>query len=178
MNKIGIFYSSSNKLDDIYYQEAERLGRWLGSHHKTLVYGGANCGLMETLAKTVHETGGHVLGVVPQILIDRHRVSNYIDEQILTRDLNDRKQQLIDQSDIIVALPGNVGTLDEVFTVMAANTIGIHPKKVLFWNINHFWDGLFQMLDGLTETGVVNKPWEEVMLKADTLDEVIAKIEK
>lgn len=150
----------------------------MGCHGKTLVYGGANCGLMETLAQAVHQNGGKVLGVVPQILVDRNRVSSFIDETIHTQDLNDRKQQLIEQSEIILALPGSVGTLDEVFTVMAANTIGIHDKKVLFWNINGFWDGLFTMLDGLTSTGVVNKPWNEVMYKADTLEEVIAIINK
>lgn len=175
--KIGIFCSSSNKLDEIYYEEADRLGRWIGSHGLTLVYGGANCGLMEALAKSVHETGGKVLGVVPQILIDRNRVSTYIDETIFTQDLNDRKQQLIDQSDIIIALPGSVGTLDEVFTVMAANTIGIHDKKVVFWNINGFWSDLFSMLDKLVLTGVVNKPFDSVMAKANTLEQVIGFIE-
>jgi len=172
MNKIGIFCSSSNRMEEIYYKEAEKLGRWMGMHQKTLVYGGANCGLMESLARSVHNAGGKVLGVVPQFLVDRNRVSGYIDETIHTVDLNDRKQQLIEQSDIIIALPGSVGTLDEVFTVMAANTIGIHSKKVVFWNINGFWNGLFAMLDGLNSKGVVNKPWDEVMLKADTLEEV------
>lgn len=178
IKNIGIFCSSSNKLDQSYYDEADRLGRWIGTHGRTLVYGGANCGLMETLAKAVKETEGKVLGVVPQILIDRNRVSTYIDEMILTKDLNDRKQQLIEQSDIIIALPGSVGTLDEVFTVMAANTIGIHDKKVVFWNINGFWSGLFSMLDQLMLTGVVNKPFSDVMVKANTLEDVIRIIEK
>lgn len=178
IKNIGIFCSSSNKLDDSYYQEADRLGRWIGNHGLTLVYGGANCGLMETLAKAVHETGGKVLGVVPQILIDRNRVSTYIDEQILTENLNDRKEQLIGHSDIIIALPGSVGTLDEVFTVMAANTIGIHEKKVVFWNINGFWSDLFSMLDKLVLTGVVNKPFDNVMAKANTLEQVVRIIEK
>lgn len=178
ITKIGIFCSSSNKLDESYYEEADRLGRWIGTHGLTLVYGGANCGLMETLAKAVHDTGGKVLGVVPQILIDRNRVSTYIDEQILTKDLNDRKEQLIEQSDIIVALPGSVGTLDEVFTVMAANTIGIHDKKVLFWNINGFWSDLFSMLDKMVLTGVVNKPFDSVMIKANTLKQVVKIIEQ
>ena len=175
--KIGIFCSSSNKLDEIYYEESDRLGRWIGSHGLTLVYGGANCGLMEVLAKSVHETGGKVLGVVPQILIDRNRVSTYIDETVFTQDLTDRKQQLIDQSDIIIALPGSVGTLDEVFTVMAANTIGIHDKKVVFWNINGFWSGLFSLFDQMMLTGVVNKPFDSVMVKANNLEEVIRIVE-
>ncbi len=173
MEKIGIFCSSSNRLDKFYYDAAERLGRWMGEHGKTLVYGGANCGIMEAVAKAVHETGGHVLGVIPQILIERKRVSSYIDETVITKDLNDRKEQLIERSDIILALPGSVGTLDEVFTVMAANTIGIHDKKVVFWNIDGFWNELYQMFEGLSRRNVVNKPWSDMMVKADTFEEII-----
>jgi len=173
MEKIGIFCSSSNRLDKVYYDEAARLGRWMGQHGKTLVCGGANCGLMETLATAVSEAGGRVVGVIPQILLDRHRVSTHLSEQILTRDLSERKGVLIRESDVILALPGSVGTLDEVFTVMAANTIGIHQKKIIFWNICGFWDDLFAMLDGLTRRNVVNKPWPEVMLRADSFDELV-----
>ncbi|MBR5716113.1 MAG: TIGR00730 family Rossman fold protein [Bacteroidales bacterium] len=177
MEKIGIFCSSSNRLDKVYYEEADRLGRWIGEHGKTLVCGGANCGLMETLAKAVRASGGHVLGVIPQILVDRNRVSSSLDEQILTRDLNERKDVLINQSDIILALPGSVGTLDEVFTVMAANTIGIHNKKVVFWNINGFWDDLFAMFEGMTRWNVVNKPWSEMLQKTNTFEEIIGILE-
>lgn len=172
MQRIGIFCASSNNLNPRFYTEAARLGSWMAAHGRTLVYGGANCGLMEATARAVHEGGGHVIGVTPQILVDNHRVSTYIDEQIITRDLNDRKQQLLDLSDVIIALPGSLGTLDEAFTVMAANTIGIHAKRVIFWNIDHFWDGLFRMLDDLRTTGVVNKPYDDVLLRVDTLEEL------
>lgn len=177
MNKIGIFCASSNKMDSLYYEAANRLGTWMGKTGKTLVYGGANCGLMETLAKAVHENGGRVMGVVPQILVERNRVSTYIDITIHTADLNDRKQMLLEHSEIILALPGSVGTLDEVFTVMAANTIGIHQKRIIFWNINHFWDDLFALFDGLEQKGVVNKPMSEIMQRADTLEELIDILE-
>lgn len=163
-------------MEPVYYDEAARLGKWIGQQGRTLVYGGANCGLMETLARSVHEAGGRVLGVVPQILVDNNRVSLYIDETILTPDLNQRKQGIIDRSDVIIALPGSVGTLDEVFTVLAANTIGIHGKKVLFWNINGFWDELFQLFWALKKKNVVNKPLEDYVLVADTFDDVIRQI--
>lgn len=178
MNRnIGIFCASSNRMEPVFYDEAKRLGEWIGRQGRTLVYGGANCGLMETLARSVHETGGRVLGVVPQILVDNNRVSSFIDEIVLTPDLNERKQGIIDRSDIIIAMPGSVGTLDEVFTVLAANTIGIHGKRVLFWNIEGFWDELFQMFHALERRNVVNKPLSDYVLVADTFDEVIRQIE-
>lgn len=172
ITKIGVFCSSSNKLDPIYYEEAARLGKWIGTHKKTLVYGGARCGLMEAIAASVKSSGGKVVGVVPQILIDNNRVSSNIDEQIVTQDLNDRKQKLVEQSDIIIAMPGSVGTLDEIFTVMAANSIGIHDKKVIIWNINGFWSGLFDMLEKMSQTGVVTKPYDQVMIRVNILEEI------
>ncbi len=175
-SNIGIFCASSDRMEQVYYDEAARLGTWIGQQGRTLVYGGANCGLMETLARSVHEAGGRVLGVVPQILVDNNRVSRFIDEIVLTSDLNQRKQGIIDRSDIIIAMPGSVGTLDEVFTVLAANTIGIHSKKVLFWNINGFWDELFQLFWALKKKNVINKPLEDYVLVADTFDEVIRQI--
>ena len=85
---------------------------------------------------------------------------------------------LIENSDIILALPGSVGTLDEVFTVMAANTIGIHDKKVVFWNINGFWSELFSMFDKMALTGVVTKPYDTILEKANTFEQVLHIIEK
>ncbi len=178
MNNIGIFCASSDNMDYPFYIEAGRLGEWIGKEGKTLVYGGANCGLMEATAKAVHENGGHVVGVVPQILIDRNRVSNYIDTKIQCQDLNDRKQLLIEHSDIIIAMPGSLGTLDEVFTVMASNTIGIHNKRVVFWNIDGFWNELFDLFESLKSKGVVNKPFEDLCDSVNTLEELIEVIEK
>lgn len=176
-SNIGIFCASSDRMSPLFYSEATRLGQWIGRQGRTLVYGGANCGLMETLARAVHESGGRVLGIVPQILVDKGRVSRYIDEMVLTPDLNQRKQGIIDRSDIILALPGSVGTLDEIFTVLAANTIGIHSKKVLFWNIDGFWDELFHMFRALEKRNVVNKPLNEYVLVVDSLEDVIRQIE-
>ena len=96
---------------------------------------------------------------------------------VLTPDLNQRKQGIIDHSDIIIAMPGSVGTLDEVFTVLAANTIGIHSKRVLFWNIDGFWDELFQMFRGLERRNVINKPLSDYVLVANTFDELIRLVE-
>ena len=176
MDRIGIFCSSSNRMDSIYYKEAERLGTWMGLNKKTLVYGGANCGLMETLAKSVHENGGTVFGVIPKILVERDRVSDYIDIHFHCEDLTDRKVFLENESEVIIVLPGSIGTLDEMFTVMASNTIGIHNKKVILWNINGFWDGLLQFFNGLLEKNVVNKPFEDMIVCVNTFEEVIEAI--
>ena len=172
MEKIGIFCASSNDMESIYYEEAARLGQYIGGQKKTLVYGGNSTGLMEATARAVHEAGGQVMGVIPQIIYDRGTVSKYVDIEVPCVDLNDRKQLLADKSDIIIAMPGSVGTLDEAFTVIAANTIGYTDKRLIFWNINGFWNDLKMLFDGLRKKGVMRKEYTDVFTFVDTLDEI------
>lgn len=174
MDKIGVFCAASNRLEPQYYELAEQFGKWLGENGKTLVYGGANSGLMESIAKGVKDTGGTVVGIVPRILETKRRASTYIDEIVLCVDLNDRKAILIDRSDVLVALPGGIGTLDEIFTVMAAHSIGYHAKRVVLFDLNGFWDGLYEVLQELDRKHFVNVPLEEYLTVARTWEELYA----
>lgn len=161
----------------IYYEEAERLGHWIGESGKTLVYGGAKCGLMEAVAQGVRKAGSiNVIGIVPKVLMERELVSECIGIRIPTEGLQDRKVWLTKISDIMIAMPGSVGTLDEAFSVIGETSIGLSSKKVIFWNINGFWNGLFKMLEEMKATGVQNKPIDDYLLRADSLDEVIELI--
>ncbi len=178
MERIGVFCASSNQMDSIYYEMAEELGKWIGSSGRTLVYGGANCGLMESVAKSTKENGGNVIGIVPRKLVESNRVSDYIDVNIYCNDLSDRKEFLIDKSDILIVLPGSVGTLDEAFCALSANTFGMNSKQVVFWNINGYYDLLFRFLDSLENQRVLNKPFKELMYKVETLKEIIDICEK
>ena len=173
MEKIGVFCASSNNMDAEYYDAARRLGEWIGNNGRTLVYGGANCGLMEAVATAVKENGGKVFGVVPQRLVRENRVSDHIDVTFHCDNLYDRKQWLVDESEVMVVLPGSVGTLDEMFCALAANMFGMNSKKVIIWNIHGFYDLLLDFLDSLNNKGVVNKPWSEMMYVANSFDELI-----
>jgi len=177
LERIGVFCSSSGRMEQVYYDEARRLGLWLGSHGKTLVYGGSRCGMMEVLAKAVKESGGKVFGVVPQKVLKNNMVSDQIDITFYADGLSDRKDWLIGESDIMVVLPGSVGTLDEAFSAMASHTFGEHQKNIIFYNVNGFWDDLFVMLDNLEKKGVVNKPFNQFVLRASSLEELTAMIE-
>lgn len=179
MEKIGVFCSSSNNLDPSYYETAEKLGKWIGETGKTLVYGGAKCGLMESVAQGVKKTGNiNIIGVVPKILIDRSMVSECVGIVIPTENLQDRKMWINKISDIMIALPGSVGTLDEAFSSIGETSIGLSDKKLIFWNINGFWNSFFAMLDEMKSTGVENKAIENYLLRANTIEEVISIIEK
>ena len=129
-------------------------------------------GLMECVAKAVHEAGGQTMGVIPEIIEKGGRTSQYVDEHVFCTNLSDRKDLLLSHSDVIVALPGGIGTLDEVFTVAASHTIGYHRKKVILYNVNGFWDSLMACLDDLDSRGMIRGQWRDYIQTAVTLEEL------
>ena len=165
-------FCSANDIAPEYFEAARELGRWIGREGHSLVYGGANLGLMEAVAQSAHDAGATVIGVVPTILEKTGRASDCIDVRLLCDNLNDRKALMIDKSDLIIALPGGVGTLDEIFTVAAAASIGYHHKKVVLYNVGGFWNSLIAMLDDLKKKGVLRPGFEQTMPVANTLEEI------
>ena len=129
MGKIAVFCSASPVENEKFVNAAKELGRLIGLRKDTLIYGGASLGLMETVASAVKEYGGCVTGVVPEIIEERNAVSGLCDSIIKVKDLNERKQEMNRLADLFVALPGGIGTLDELFTVAAAVSIGYMDKK-------------------------------------------------
>lgn len=176
MKTIGVFCSASARLDKMYYEMADRFGGWLGRKGCTLVYGGANSGLMESVAAATKRAGGQVVGIIPQILEERCRVSTCVDEVVSCCDLNDRKAIMVERSDVLVALPGGIGTLDEVFTVMAAHSIGYHSKRVVLFDLNGFWDGLVAMLRDMDSRSFINVPFERYLTVATSWEELEAAL--
>ena len=112
------------------------------------------------------------MGVVPEILVERKAVSTLLDECVLVSNLSERKDTILRRSDILVAMPGGLGTLDEVFHVMAAATIGFHDKKVVFYNVNNFWGSMLATLDELREKGFLRGEPDKFFAIANTLEEL------
>ena len=176
MEKIGIFCSASENIDKMYFESARQIGEWMGKTGKTLIYGGADLGLMECVARAVKENGGKVIGVVPTKLEEKGRVCTFLDEVIHTHNLSDRKDIMTEKSDILVALPGGIGTLDEIFHVMAAASIGYHRKKVIFYNEYGFYDELLKTLKTLEDKGFARQPFSTYYEIANTPEELKEKI--
>ncbi len=173
---ICIFCSANSNIPTEYFERTSELGTWMGANGHTLVFGGCNLGLMECVAKAVHDAKGMTVGVVPTIVEKGGKVSDYVDVKILCNNLSDRKDLMIERSDVIIALPGGVGTLDEIFTVLAAASIGYHNKRVILYNIGGFWDSLIAMLDDLKTRGVLRAAFDDTVKVAHTLDEIVALI--
>jgi hypothetical protein len=170
--KICIFCSANDQIDPDFFQLTEELGKWAASEGHTIVYGGVSCGLMECVSKAAHEAGGRTIGVIPRIIEQGGRMSQYVDIDIPCDNLSDRKQLMEDQSDVFIALPGGIGTLDEVFTIAASATIGYHQKRVILYNMKGFWDKLIAMLDELQAKGLTRNPWRTYIEVANNLDEI------
>jgi uncharacterized protein (TIGR00730 family) len=116
------------------------------------------------------------MGVVPTKLEERGAVSDLLDVTFRVDNLSERKDAMLRESDILVALPGGVGTLDEVFHVMASASIGYHAKKVIFYNVNGFWDELIAFLNRLREQHFARRSWENFCLVANNYEELIEQL--
>lgn len=170
--KIGVFCSANGQIDSEFFRATEELGRWLAQNGYDLVFGGVNQGLMECIARAVHEGGGRTIGVVPTIVEKSGRTSQYVEVEIRCDNLTDRKQLMMDQADVFVALPGGIGTLDEVFTVAASATIGYHDKPVILYNLKGFWNPLIALLDDLQQRNMVRGQWQQYINVANSLEEL------
>ena len=171
--KICIFCSANQQIDPEFFSMTEELGTWAAKNGHSIVFGGVNQGLMETVAKAVKENGGRTIGVIPTIVEKSGRISDYVEIEIPCDNLSDRKQLMMDQSDVFIALPGGIGTLDEVFTVVASATIGYHQKTVILYNMKGFWNPLIALLDALKTKGMIRGDWREYIKTADSIEGII-----
>lgn len=176
MQKIGVYLSSKENLPENYVQAAREVGELIGKTGRILIYGGARKGLMEVLAQSVKQHGGRVYGMVPEIIEKRGLVSDAIDVTFRCVDLSDRKMMMNRESDVLVALPGGIGTLDEVFTVMANTVIGIRHQPVVFYNVDGCWDALLAALDNIFEQGLVSGSPSDYYSVAHNIQELASLI--
>jgi len=140
-----------------YASAARALGAAMAEHGIKLVYGGGSIGLMGILARTVLEKGGEVTGIIPQFLKDREVMLREVSELIVTVDMHERKRIMFERSDAFVALPGGIGTLEEVVEMMTWAQLDQHKKPILIVNINGFWDSLTALFQRMTADGFLHK---------------------
>ncbi len=173
--KVAIFCSANTHISAAYKIAGDEMGHFLGSHGHTLVFGGCNLGLMEITARATHEAGGRTIGVIPSIIEKSGRVSDYVDIEIPCDNLSDRKELMMAQCDIAIALPGGIGTLDEIFTMAASATIGYHHKPIYIYNINGFWDDLIRLLENLEKQKMIRGDWQNILHVATQISDIFPK---
>jgi uncharacterized protein (TIGR00730 family) len=157
LRSICVYCGANPGSDPQYRDMAESLGRAMAAAGIRLVYGGASIGLMGILAKTVLANGGEAVGVIPQFLKDREVMLTEVSELIVTADMHERKRRMFEHSDAFVALPGGIGTLEEVVEIMTWAQLDQHDKPILIANINGFWDALIAQFERMDTDGFLHK---------------------
>ncbi len=145
--RICVYCSSSDAVDEEFFQCAEQLGRAIGENGWELIYGGATVGLMGHVAHVTQKAGGKVIGVIPEAL--RHIENKLVDELVVCKDLRERKAVMEDRATAFVALPGGFGTLDEVAEIITHKQLGFHDKAVVLLNVAGFYDHLAAFFESL-----------------------------
>jgi len=144
---ICVYCSASENIAPAYFELATDLGAALALRGDTLVYGGSSVGLMGQLARTAQAKGGRVVGVIPQALVDMEVAYHHADELVVTATMRERKAAMEARADAFIALPGGVGTMEEVFEIMAARSLKLIDKPLVLLNHEHFYDPLLALLE-------------------------------
>lgn len=147
ISAVTVYCSSSDQLDRVYLDAAEALGGALAREGWTLIYGGNRIGMMGVLADAVRAAGGKVIGITPQVFVDKGLDDKLCDELVVTSGMRDRKQLLEDRGDGFVALPGGLGTFEELFDIITSRQLDYHDKPIVILNIAGYYDPLLSMIE-------------------------------
>ncbi len=177
MNKtICVYCSSSNHVDQLYFETARELGAAIANFEYNLIYGGAHVGLMGAVAESAHKGKSKIIGVLPRIFKERNLDFKNADEFIVTHDLRERKAIMEKRADAFIALPGGFGTLEEVFEVITLKQIGFHNKPIVLINSNNFYQPLKQQIQQIINGHFANEHHKKVYFFADNVDEAMKYI--
>lgn len=173
MKTICIFTGSSPGHNPQHEAAARSLGGTIAARGMGIVYGGASIGLMGAVADACLDAGGSVIGVMPKALADLEIAHNGLTEQHIVATMHERKALMADMSDGFLALPGGLGTLDELFEIWTWAQLGEHQKPVAILNVNGFFDPLLAYLDHVVEEGFIKPAHRDMLIVHETADEVL-----
>lgn len=176
IDRVAVFTGSSSGADPEYMRAAIAVGSALASAGKGLVYGGGNVGLMGAVASAGRDTGGEVVGVIPEALVDKELAHHDLTRLEVVSGMHERKQRMADLSDAFVMLPGGVGTLEEFFEVWTWQQLGIHQKPIAIYDVNGFWDPLLVMIDRLVSEGFVGAQFRDGLIHSSDPSELLEKL--
>ena len=168
---ICLYGSGSRKIDRIYTDEAYRLGCAIAKNQHTLVFGGGDTGMMGACAKGVHDNDGESIGIAPEWIANFEPLCKDCTKFIYVDSMDERKGEFVKNSDAFIITPGGIGTLDEFFEIITLKKLKQHNKIIVVFNINHFFDKMFEMIDEMSAKGFLYKQ-DEIFKVANTIDEI------
>ena len=176
INSICVYCASGPGNDPAFMEAAKKFGRILAENNIRLVYGGGSVGLMGELAESVLDHGGSVTGVIPDFLVNREHMLLRVQERIITRDMHERKREMFERADAFVALPGGIGTLEELVEQMTWAQLGRHKKPILILNIEGFWDPLCTLLERMEKLDFIRAGLPVSYYVAQRVEEILPRL--
>ena len=173
IRKVCVYCGSSPGRDPAFVAAATRLGEILADAGVGLVYGGGSVGLMGAVAAAMQARGGEIIGIIPEFLTARENMFKGARELVITADMHERKRIMFERSDAFVALPGGIGTLEELVEQLTWAQLGRHKKPILIANINGFWDSLLGVLADMDRTGFIHSGSRLTFLAVDDVEEIL-----
>jgi uncharacterized protein (TIGR00730 family) len=176
--KICVYCGSGPGTDPAFIDSARAFGAILAKNGIGLVYGGGSIGMMGTLAKSVLEHGGEVTGIIPEFLVAREHAMRGADNLIVTRDMHERKRKMFEMADAFVAMPGGIGTLEEVVEQITWVQLGRHRKPILLANIKGFWNPLCALIDHMKRLEFIRGDLDFDLLVADKVADILPMLQR
>jgi uncharacterized protein (TIGR00730 family) len=170
---VCVYCGSSAGADPSFAEAARELGKILADNDIRLIYGGGSIGMMGALAGSVLAHGGSVTGIIPEFLVNKEHMLAGAQEIVVTRDMHERKRVMFERADAFVALPGGIGTLEELVEQLTWAQLGRHRKPILLANIAGFWEPLCELLDHMNALGFIHSTSRLNYLIADSVEEIL-----
>jgi uncharacterized protein (TIGR00730 family) len=178
IRKICVYCGSGPGTDPAYIEAAKAFGTMLARNGIGLVYGGGNVGMMGEIASAVENNGGQITGIIPEFLMYKEHAKRGEHNLIVTHDMHERKRKMFELSDAFVAMPGGVGTLEEIVEQMTWVQLGRHKKPVLLANIKNFWQPLCALLDHMKKLEFIRGGLDFELLVADRVEDILPMLHK
>lgn len=176
--RLAVYCGSASGSQPVFAEAARATARAMVDAGVDLVYGGGRLGLMGLIADRTLELGGRVYGVIPQALVDIEVAHPSLTELDIVANMHERKARMTDLADAFLALPGGIGTLDELFEAWSWNALGYHAKPFCLLNVEGFWDGLIEFIDHATQSGFLSQQRRAQLLVARTPDEALKLLDE
>lgn len=169
---ITVYLGANEGNDPALRKAVEELGTWIGTSGNALVYGGSKSGLMGAIADSVLSAGGEVTGVEPQFFIENEFQHDGLTKLIVTKDMSERKNKMIEMGDVFIAFPGGTGTLEEIAEVMSKVSLKHLDAPCILYNLNGFYNDLKALLNHMIEMGLSSKKRQEGIYFAESLEQI------
>ncbi|RWC50135.1 TIGR00730 family Rossman fold protein [Mesorhizobium sp.] len=179
IRSVCVYCGSSPGRDEIYIKAGHLLGRSIAKAGLRLIYGGGTKGIMGAVAEGALKAGGKVTGIIPRFLINKEATETALgrlDELLITDNMHERKHKMFEKSDAFVALPGGIGTVEEIVEVMTWAQLGHHRKPIVFGNVGKFWDPMLALLDHMATEGFIHTAQRVKPLVVDDPEAIVAAI--